>query len=497
MATVPRAHRALIAVFLAVAAYPSAAAGAVRGVVLTQVEPESTMTLTVSSQGVRTNVVQERRQIMDVIVRYGDGRAFVVNHATKTFAQAPLADLIARQISTREAAIVNSGGPTDLRAKQYFPNAPQVVALRGSRLLHGIAARGFEIRRGAAGTERLWFATSLALPPRAVRDAMADLGRRSGVPLDRILASQLASTLLRTEAKQGGRFVPVLDTTAVSSQAVPAGTFQPPTGYRAVDLATMFGNRAKASAVSANVSNVLLSAVSSRRRVRPIYWGGGITASGSSGLRSSMNTAITDSLKAAYSASLGQYGVTGDFARRASRRVGSTPPAAVGADFPDSDPVSALGMLIGLQITGQAARDWVCCGATDPILAVFVDDTVVADGAWRGYHFFVPSETAVLAFPLSLMVRPGVPYELNKVPHDDVLTASASARATTTMTHEYVEAATDPFPFTGWVDLGQQPVWTRGEIADICPPFIEGEAIGTVHRFAFYWSQSDNACVGG
>ena len=37
-----------------------------------------------------------------------------------------------------------------------------------------------------------------------------------------------------------------------------------------------------------------------------------------------------------------------------------------------------------------------------------------------------------------------------------------------TLSHEYVEATSDPFPRSGAIDINRFPAYERGEIADIC-----------------------------
>jgi hypothetical protein len=59
------------------------------------------------------------------------------------------------------------------------------------------------------------------------------------------------------------------------------------------------------------------------------------------------------------------------------------------------------------------------------------------------------------------------------------------------MSHEYVEAATDPFPFFGWIDPAKTPLWTESEVADICA----SDTAVNGFTFARYWSESDDRCV--
>jgi hypothetical protein len=66
------------------------------------------------------------------------------------------------------------------------------------------------------------------------------------------------------------------------------------------------------------------------------------------------------------------------------------------------------------------------------------------------------------------------------------------------MSHEFVEAATDPYPFFGWADFAKEPVWQFGEVADICEvhplPYGSYTVAGSI-SVNTYWSNKDHACV--
>ena len=65
--------------------------------------------------------------------------------------------------------------------------------------------------------------------------------------------------------------------------------------------------------------------------------------------------------------------------------------------------------------------------------------------------------------------------------------------------HEFVEAATDPFVFLSWTDSQHIPVWANGEAADICsqgntsPWGRSTRLAGT--SYATYWSNEAGQCV--
>jgi hypothetical protein len=64
-------------------------------------------------------------------------------------------------------------------------------------------------------------------------------------------------------------------------------------------------------------------------------------------------------------------------------------------------------------------------------------------------------------------------------------------QTTKTFSHELVEAITDPFPFSGWVQTQPAPPAGGGEIADVCGVVgrVDGVAV------ASYWSIFDQACI--
>lgn len=464
------------------------------GRVLTQRDGDASTTLVLSDRGARATHVfaPDEPEALDVVVRYADRRAFLADHARRVYASLPLADLLARFRAAREAP-TRTGGPADLRPTVLFPPAPEVDPLAAARTLRGVSSRGVEVRAGGT-VRRLWFARGLPGPPAALADQVSGIARR-GAPLDRALRARLTGTLMRVEVREGGRFVPVLETTSVVARDVPDSTFGPPPGFRRVSSAELFEDSAagRAAAPPANVVKVVPSnPVSSRRRIYNLYWGTGFSGTAGEAFRTFMNEATRESLRADYSRPLRQYGIRGSQKLKRSRLVNSNPPVSSGG----LNVVAAQLMIHGQQLAGRVPRYWLCCGAKDPIVAVFVDGDRIEQAAWNGYHFWVVTEAVWAPWPLSLAVHAGVPYEFNRVPNA-AITGSGAAQtdarrsATTTMSHEYVEAATDPFPFFGWIDPNKTPVWTEGELADICG------TSATVNGFSFaqYWSQSANACV--
>jgi hypothetical protein len=167
---------------------------------------------------------------------------------------------------------------------------------------------------------------------------------------------------------------------------------------------------------------------------------------------------------------------------------------------------------------------WWTLGGHDPIYAFLVAESSVDSSSWTGYHFLAFSLThLVLPFPVSLFAHDGMPWLIAKVP-DDALTLpfeaifqrtkcasggaglpqnlcsaiAAMGDATQRFSHEFVEVAVDPYPFWGWLDPGKVPVWTKGELADICEgkplPWSEKTQIASA-IVPTYWSNADKACM--
>jgi len=76
----------------------------------------------------------------------------------------------------------------------------------------------------------------------------------------------------------------------------------------------------------------------------------------------------------------------------------------------------------------------------------------------------------------------------------------------TLVSHEVIEASTDPNVVLGWIDNSKfdltnlTPLFTEGEAADICEPGVGDERTDPIRldgglMVATYWSNADNACV--
>jgi hypothetical protein len=118
-------------------------------------------------------------------------------------------------------------------------------------------------------------------------------------------------------------------------------------------------------------------------------------------------------------------------------------------------------------------------------------------GDYDAFHFQIPSRG--LFFPLPPFVVPasqGRPLNLVIIPTDCFPSVASMMAA---VTHELVEAASDPLPAAHWIDgsKGIGSLLTEGEISDICHNSNVSftAADGTSVQVADYWSNHDNQCV--
>jgi hypothetical protein len=281
--------------------------------------------------------------------------------------------------------------------------------------------------------------------------------------------------------------VTTLDTVAVREVAVAPSAFAVPRGLRRVSPAVFFssptGARSSTSALAVRIDPDW--PVVTHPRVTSLFWGGRWNDNLS--LRDTLNTATNEALRTGYGGRMAQYGVVRLPGKRTRSHIrGGKPPRSVGDTGPEGT-AQVLRFIADQQIHGRAPIYWVCCGR-DPMIFVFVLADDVAPGSWNGYHMYIPTIGSLVPWPASLWIQPGLPYTVVKVPLGDLATA------TNTLSHEYVEAATDPLPFFGWADLAKQPVWTKGELADICEQDPQATS-GFSFDFATYWSNFAHRCV--
>jgi len=127
-------------------------------------------------------------------------------------------------------------------------------------------------------------------------------------------------------------------------------------------------------------------------------------------------------------------------------------------------------------------------------------------GTYNGLHFQIPSRGVFSIFPpFVLPFSQGRPLNLAVIP---TACFTSVADMMTTVTHEIVEAASDPLPPFHWIDeqladRGNpgdishiEELLREGEIADLCNTSVTFTAPdGTRLNVANYWSNHDNDCV--
>jgi hypothetical protein len=147
------------------------------------------------------------------------------------------------------------------------------------------------------------------------------------------------------------------------------------------------------------------------------------------------------------------------------------------------------------------------------IYVVFLPKGTIIDDFGRqsctdydAFHFQIPSRMLFSIFPpFGIPGTQGRPLNLAIIPTE---CAGSVAELMASVTHEIVEAATEPLPLAHWLDESMgtrgnrfdvtqiQTLLTEGEIADICGTSVLFTAPdGTQARVADYWSNHDNQCV--
>jgi hypothetical protein len=182
------------------------------------------------------------------------------------------------------------------------------------------------------------------------------------------------------------------------------------------------------------------------------------------------------------------------------------------------DPIATTVLLGGDPVAGAAAAE--ACVATpnptaDRIYVLFLPKgTVINDfgrlscSSYGAYHFQIPSRGLFIPSPPFILTgTQGRPVNIAIIPTDCFSSIRSMMSA---VTHELVDAATDPLPLAHWLDESTEPRPTSirldpsnietllrmGEIADICgtsQTFTASD--GSQIDVADYWSNHDNMCV--
>lgn len=448
-------------------------------------------------------------------IRYQNRSVWVSDIATKSLFQSSLADLLAHR--REEQAQV---------AAQRPPAAVRTVATRASmRLLpdKGVLG-GTEIQAvqvdSAGQSWRLWYAMRLSVPgmPSDVRSALATLGMMDATS-QQLVRKLNGRLLIRSEVKLDGTWKRVFDTQSIRQITVRSSDLAPPQGFAAVTLWRPVTARPPGGfSVPANVIPGPGPEMG-HPEFYVVMWGRTLNDPANAGQRAQLLTGLNDMTQAAYTSALSQYQVFGmKFSGLYSRP--DLPPRATGTW--NLTAISAMVYDVGFR--DGAPIFWWEVGGHDPLYVLLVDDGEVDDGGWDGYHLAAGSLThAVLPFPVSLFAHDAMPWVFAKIPHGSASLPIEAALwrgpcrqgmaspppgtcgplkliddGTGHVSHEIVEAVTDPYVFLGWSDSTHQPFWEESEIADICQtnsaPWTELTVVG-VSVVSTYWSNADSACV--
>jgi len=532
--------RALLAAVIATVVWPAVAAAS-PGYRIEQRSGESLSIITLSSAGARYELLQPPRRdggvrskratvLVATIIRYAHARELLLDPAQRLFQEVPLTGAVASY--EKEAALLSHAGPTirvptaSASAKASPPTSlrlprAHVKALGHTIRIGPVTAEAYLLKQGTV-TERIWYSTALPLPPAQIRSVLAHALRSPSAGSTGALASEDDEIPLRIEAMVGRHWRVVLRTTRLKSMPVPASELATPHGYkRATQLQPQAQNAAHAADVPANpircafvitcLGGELLSPVASNPGVWADYWGPhfaehlDVVSAINHGLEDATGDEFADPASNAFWEPLAQYGIERG-KLLGYEVVNSSPSASVGG----SGILDAVWFVLSHRWGTNAPKYWYRYWGESPIFAIFIDESEVDQSGWSGYHAFAPTEGIFFFW----LVHPAMPFFVVKVPSLPALgdrhkgTAAWQETvdaATERASHEYVEAASDPYPFTAWADPLKEPVWEDGELADICEegnsaPWGKETRLGEVPdgpgvAVFPYWSNEAQACV--
>ncbi len=530
-----RLGRVLLACVLLTAVLSAAAQADPSAYVLEQREGSNSSIITLSSAGLRFEALAPRRAggtkrskrakpVLAVAIRYGDRRVLLVDFPHRQYQQLQLGSAVAsyeaevKAIAKAQPSAKLPPAPGSRETSGQVSLKPRPAKLRALGLrtrIGGLPARAYLLTQGPL-RERLWYASGLPGPPPAIRATLAKAFGGSGT-LSRALAAHSAQIPLRIDEAHGKRWRTVLRTIRVRHGVLHAKALGAPHGFAKKPSAA--GSRAHSASVPADpircgitilspvgcVTGVTDGPISEHPAIWAFYWGPrfaehtDFVSSINKGLEDMVGDQFAGPGSSTFWSGLGQYGVHRGKLLGYEIDGGKPAPSVGSWNFAD-----VIAYTFTHRFGSDAPNYWWRLSDEDPIFAVFVDQSEVANSGWGGYHFFTPSEGILFSF----LVHPAIPWFIVKVPGLDRITherqspAYLSALDTTTerASHEFAEAATDPYPFLSWSDPLKEPIWENGEIGDICEQesYPWGEATRTEKRGTAvdpYWSNDANACV--
>lgn len=483
----------------------------------------------VSAEGVVTTEYADsaRPQLMrrQFIVRYQDQRLWGVDGEQRSFTRGTFAAQVERSRATLEH-VARSSPP--ISGGTALPKPATLAVLPGHESIDGVPITPFALTM-AGQRWRIWVAMSLPRPPAAMRAALASL-----VPADRSSAGVLAKIagmpVVRSEIYLDGSWHPVMRTQSIKPVAVSSSAFAPPEGFREAapreSRADSVGGTPGGYDVPAQVIRGPGPEMSNPE-LYVVFWGQQLNDPAHATARDELQASINDIVRPAYITPLRDYDIRSGTIKGFYSRP-ELPPSAIGS----SNFAAISAMVYDVGFRDGAPIFWWAVGGHDPLYVLVVSSSEVDHGGWGGYHFVAFSLThAVLPFPASLFAHDAIPWAIGKVPDgamtmpfEGTLRREECARfrrdnpmlpwpagiaaacnampgldgGTQNLSHEIVEAASDPYVFLGWSDPGQQPFYTKSEISDICefnPAPWDTQTIVGVTSVSTYWSNSAKACV--
>jgi hypothetical protein len=463
--------------------------------------------------------------LLATIIRYANTREVLLDPAQKLFQEVPLASALSGY--EQEAAALKRAGPSiqvpttgRAAARKQKPASLRLPAAHLRRLamtmrIGPLRARAYLLHQGAL-LERVWYSTALPLPPAGIRSLLARALRNSPVGALGALGIHADAIPLRIEERHGARWHTVLLTVRASAVRVGAGQLKPPRGYRpTTQLQARVPGGAHAADVPASPIRCALlvtclagefsAPVSHAPGVWADYWGPhwsehpDVVYAINHSLEDFTDDEFSDPAAHIFWEPLAQYEVgPGKFL--GDEIVSNGPGKAVGSD----GILEVVWFVLSHRWGTPAPKFWWRYWGNSPIFAIFVDESEVDSSAWAGYHAFAPTEGIFLWW----LVHPAMPFFIVKVPSLATFGSSGSSSwqrnvdtATERASHEFVEAATDPFPFTAWADPLKEPIWENGELGDICAQgstFPWGKETRISERGVAvdpFWSNDAHACV--
>jgi hypothetical protein len=535
------------------AAPVASAAGASRADVLTQHSAGSVSRLVLAPTGLRFSFsagvrsggrsrARNMKPFVGIIIRYSGERLTLLDPIHRTYQtlalaraihsyQAELRVLAKAQPSTQlpPAPKTANSIAAAARKKHKAPGA-RLTPLHKYERIGPVRARAYLLRQGSL-RERIWYAAALPRPPTGVRGLLVQALEHSGSdPLGRAMRAHASQIPLRIDERAGKKWRSVLRTSSIVRRRVTAHTLARPRGYHRTALLErsqavpshaehtddvpgspvrcgllLVTGAAGCTSLGAELTG-LAGPISEHPAIWAYYWG----------------DAFKDHLDYVYAINHGLENMVGDqFADPSSPRFwqplaqyGVHQGSFLGDTVVDDNPAPSVGdwnifdvewFVLSHRWGSDAPHYWWRWSSQDPIFAIFIDGSQVESSNWDGYHAFAPTEGILFSF----LVHPAMPFFIIKTPalsgigHDTESPAFRHAVDITTerASHEFVESATDPYPFTSWADPLKQPIYDDGEIADICEigstaPWATytrlapyGTAVST------YWSNDDQACV--